>query len=65
MVDDSLYKLDGLDSEESRSLYNEGIKLRNICYLKINDLGKFRYEVKNFLKEVSDLYVIGMLSCDR
>ena len=63
-IDDALYKLNGLRGNKDSNLYNTGIKLRDISCAKINDLEKFRLDVSNFLKEVSDLYVIGMLSCD-
>jgi len=64
-IEDALYKLNGLDGDEWLSLHNTGINLRYACSLEINDLDKFRVEVASFLKEVSDLYVIHMLSCDK
>ena len=64
-IDDALYKLDGLVDQGGSKLYNRGKKIRLVCYSKINDLDEFRVDVSNFLKEVSDLYVIGMMSCDR
>lgn len=64
-IDDALYKVEGLGDDELLSLYNTGIKLRDVCSLEIKDLCKFQNDVSRFLKEVSDLYVIGMLSCDR
>lgn len=62
-LEDALYKLEGLDSPEAKILYGNGKKIITACYLEINDLCKFQNDVKSFLKEVSDLYVIGMMSC--
>ncbi len=67
-INDALYKLDGIDGIVDQSVENvmgEGKKIKDACYRDIKDLQKFREDVSKFLKEVSDLYTIGMLSCDR
>jgi AAA15 family ATPase/GTPase len=61
-IDDALHKLDGLGIEKNHKLYIEGENIKNHCSLSIGDLWDFKNKVKNFLKEVSDLYIIGFLS---
>jgi len=63
-IDDSLYKLDGLCTENSKILYEIGKKIRASCLLPVRDLHNFKKDVMKFLKEVSDLYVIGMIPHD-
>jgi len=63
-IDDALYKLEGLDSDKKPDLYNAGEKLRVASGKEIKDLCDYQDSVSRFLKEVSDLYVIGVLSCD-
>jgi len=63
-IDDALYKLDGLNAENSTNLYDIGKKIRASCLLPVRDLHNFKKDVMKFLKEVSDLYVIGMLPRD-
>ena len=64
-IKDAMYKLEGLDGKEAFDLYNEGLKLLVVCYNAIKNLEQFRVLITNFLKEVSDLYVIEMLSFDK
>jgi AAA15 family ATPase/GTPase len=63
-IDDALYKLDGLNSENGKTLHEIGKKIRVRCTLPIRDLRDFQKDVMKFLKEVSDLYIIGVLSRD-
>lgn len=64
-LDDALYKLQGLDSKKSRSLYELGKKIKAQLSLEIKDLRSYQQNVSKFLKEVSDLYVIGIMSSGR
>ncbi len=63
-MDDALYKLDGLNTENGKILYETGKKIRDCCTLPVRDLQDFQKDVMKFLKEVSDLYIIGVLSRD-
>jgi len=63
-IDDALYKLDGLGLDSSNELYDAGKKLRDASGNEIKDLRRYQERLATFLKEVSDLYVIGMLSYD-
>jgi len=61
-VEDAIFKLNGLNSEETQLLKIRGEKIKSDCVLPIRDLHTFKTDVMFFLKEVSDLYVIGILS---
>lgn len=62
-IDDALYKLDGLGEGNYQDLYECGKKLRYACSSNIKHLCDFQKELVKFLQEVSNQYVIGMLSC--
>ena len=63
-IDDALYKLEGLGIDMNCDLYSEGKKIKDASALEIKDLREYQDRLSIFLKEVSDLYVKGMMSCD-
>jgi predicted ATPase len=64
-IDDAMYKIEDLDSVRKVDLYNIGKKLRDASTMYINDLHSYQQSVSDFLKEVSDIYVIGVMSFDQ
>lgn len=63
-IDDALYKIDGMVMSNELSLfYQTGNNLRSACIDEIRDLERFKLNVSNFLKEVSSLYIIEVMSC--
>lgn len=61
-IGDALYKLEGIPCIDISKTHDEGKKILDALSLGIKDLDRFEIELSNFLKDVSDLYVKGMLS---
>lgn len=68
-IEDALYKLEGILAsdfcENKEYVYQkilDGKKIKSDCYLGLKDLGDLSNKASIFLKEVSDLYIKGVLS---